>query len=35
LQYRKTANIIQQSSVYHTVNGGPTLFHNIKNSKKW
>jgi len=31
--YRKTANIIEKTSVYHTVNGNRALFYTSKTAK--
>jgi len=31
--HRKTANIIEKTSVYHTVNGNCALFHTSKTAK--
>ena len=32
-KYRKTANIIEKTSVYHTLNGSRALFHTSKTAK--
>ena len=32
-KYRRTANIIEKTSVYHTVNGNCALFHTSKAEK--